>query len=255
MAKQTQTSQTYQFGQGCISCGPPIRSSPGIPYINGGCLGSYDNSPIVDTVTKEQIYDTTFTFVFLNGPVDYYPYTDLDLINEFRAEAAKVSTYGDCLSTSCCDEGQRRGGFDAKCYVNDVFVTNFDFNRRLNSGSDNSMQASRVKIRELPNYEALVDTIIQTGSLPSCSCGGICGRVGGRKFLFEVKITYESLIGGIMIKMGDKTFISCFRNILAQRQRPNQNEIKFNPFSQGYCVCGLGTPIRRGPIADAGIAL
>lgn len=250
MTKQTQ----YQFGQGCIGCGPAIGSSPDTPYINGGCLGSYDNSPIVDSVTKEQIYDTTFTFVFLNGP--QYAESRIDLINDFREAAERVSTYGDCLSNNCCDEGQRRSGFNYKCYVNDVFVTNYDFNIQI-GGSDNIMQASRVRIRDLPNYEALVDTIVQKGSLPSCSCGGICGRVGGRKFLFEVTITYESLglLGGIMIKMGDKTFISCFKELFIRGKIPNRNAIKFNPFSQGYCVCGLGNPIIRRPIADEGIAL
>ena len=265
MAKQLQISSASGSGKGCVGCGPSVPTRPFDMYDNGGCLGTQGGGNL-ESVTKEQILDTEFTYAYLNGDGGSPDpnITDVaaweELVNDLWTLHNPYHTT-DPRPALCGDTGNHDGGGPWRFYINDTFLMEFTYRDIKPYSSFVPAFAIKKRIRDLPNAEAVVDSIIQRGLKPSCSCAGDCGQAGGREFTLNVKVegtvnqvSGRGLAGAIRVKMGSKLFVDCVYAITPTVSQNNTVTRVFNPFKQGYCVCGLGN-IRRYPYADQAISL
>jgi hypothetical protein len=265
MAKQLQISSASGSGKGCVGCGSRLPTGPFDIYINGGCLGTQGGGNL-ESVTKEQILDTEFTYAYLNGNGSN-PNPDITDVAAWEELVYDLGTlHGpyhptDPRPSLCADEGNHEGGGPWRFYINDALLMEFTYHDMKRGMSFVPAFAIKKRIRDLPNAEAVVDSIIQRGLKPSCSCAGDCGQAGGREFTLNVKVvgtpnwfTGKGLAGAIRVKMGSKLFVDCVSAFTRTASQNNTVSGVLNPFKQGYCVCGLGN-IRRYPYADQAILL
>lgn len=208
-------------GRGCFGCGNNNPDLPGgeVVLARGGCLGSrvIKNLP---TITEEEIGDIEFKW-------DYY--------------------FGQCAIGHGC------GDSSFKLYINDVFVSDFDFINISPVGTPTEIHG-KFKLKDKLNSSELINNIIKNRTRRTCSCQLKTSSDSEecRELELQVKIFAQKAVGGnpthvagqIQFTIKNKTWGGYCLASLWGTEWINSNDTHIplvfsnpNSLGKGYCVC------------------
>jgi len=214
---------------GCAGCpNPPYLPGGEVVLARGGCLGRTVQN--IKTITEEEIGDIEFQWQYINSAN-----TDI----------------------SPCGFGHKCNESYFQLYINDVFVSNFDFN---NAGSHGPYQVpgttnifGKFKLKEKLNSSELINNIIKNRTRRTCSCKfkTTSDSEECRELELQVKIagvnsaglpTTPHPVGQIQFTIKNESWKSCFYQFWEAALRIPVAGVPLvfsnpNSLGVGYCVC------------------
>ena len=199
-------------GRGCVGCSNNNPDLPGgeVVLARGGCLGRrvIKNLP---TITVEELGDIEFKWDY-DGPYD---------------------------GGDSCDQGHYCDQSNFKLYINDVFVSDFDFN---NTQTPGLQIHGKFKLKDKLNSEEL-NNIIKNRTRRTCSCkfknssdSEECRELELQVKIFPVNSTYpQHVVGQIQFTIKNETWKDCLSQLWSVFQ--NAPLVFSNPLGKGYCIC------------------
>lgn len=210
---------------GCAGCSEPPPYLPGedIVFARGGCLGRRTLN--LSTISEEEIGDIEFQWQYINSADP---------------------------SISLCGFGHTCNESNFKLYINDVFVSKFDFNNSGGGtyqvpGTENTF--GKFKLKDKLNSEEL-NNIIKNRTRRTCSCKfkNSSDSEECRELELQVKIfpvdragvpAAQHIVGEIQFKIKNETWRDCLAWLWVIKNDPNTDTplVFSNPLGKGYCVC------------------
>ena len=234
------TSYSSQFsGRTCLGCNRTDAPSGPIVIGKDGCVGSSTNNNL-PSITLEELGDFEFTWAFCEGnPFNFK-------VNE---EVTKLCTEFSRNGIANCKYQHTCNFSNFKLSINDVFVTNFDFNNAANHGYGSSgfQWGGRIKLKDLPNSNTVIDDIIKRKSVKSCDCRNL--NLDCRRLQLEIKITAvrggdeyrQHIVGAVQFKVKDRTWGSCLCGAWSAWKTdyadPESTLTIGNAFNTSFCIC------------------
>jgi hypothetical protein len=153
-----------------------------------------------------------------------------------------------------CSPGHICDSANFKLFINDVFVTDFDFNNLQGNhgyGFQGFGWGGRIKLKDLPNSNTVIDDIIKRKSVKSCDCRN--PNLDCRRLQLEIKITpvrgASHAAGAVQFKVKDRTWRSClFDAWKTEWAHPESTLTIGNAFNTSFCICQAKK--RRNPPAN-----
>jgi hypothetical protein len=239
------TSYSSQFsGRTCLGCNRTDAPSGPIVIGKDGCIGSSTNNNL-PSITLEELGDFEFAWAYCGGnPVN----------QEVEGLCVEFGSNGivNCSPGHVCDFT------NFKLFINDVFVTNFDFNNMPGNhgyGFKGFGWGGRIKLKDLPNSNTVIDDIIKRKSVKSCDCGN--PDLDCRRLQLEIKITAviggseykQHVAGAVQFKVKDRTWRSCLPDAWKTAWVFPESTLTIgNAFNTSFCICQAKK--RRNPPAN-----
>ena len=202
---------------GCANCpAPPYLPGGEVVLARGGCVGR--TIPNIKTISEEEIGDIEFQWQYINS------------------------------NDSVCGIGHSCSESNFKLYINDVFVSNFDFNNTGGAYQVPGTQSvfGKFKLKDKLNSEEL-NNIIKNRTRRTCSCKfkNSSDSEECRELELQVKIfpvdrfgvpTEQHVVGQIQFTIKNETWENCLA-LLWSVFNTNAPLVFSNPLGKGYCVC------------------